>query len=221
MLYCKKCGVSVDGNPDFCPLCQGELSGVAENASKYPIIKKKNNGFSLSVKICVMLSITAVVICAVINYCLTRSLLGWWLYVLGAVLSFWLSFGAAVKRRGNIAKSIFFTTFVAVFIMCVWDFCTGRRGWSLDFVLPIASCAAMLSMAVIAKIQRLPIEQYIYYLILDIIFGVVPLILILCSVVKFLPLSLACVAASVLSLSALLIFEGKALKAEIIRRTHL
>ena len=135
--------------------------------------------------------------------------------------SFWFSFSVAVKRRGNIAKSIFFTTLVAAIISILWDLGTGWKAWSLNFVLPIASLSAMLAMAVIARIQNLPIEQYIYYLILDIIFGIIPLILIICGAVSFITLSLACVAASVLSLCALLIFNGKALKAEIIRRTHM
>ena len=79
----------------------------------------------------------------------------------------------------------------------------------------------MLAMAVTSRILKLPIEQYIYYMILDIIFALVPLILILTGAVTLIPLSLASVAASVLSLAALVIFEGRAVKAEIIRRTHL
>ena len=98
---------------------------------------------------------------------------------------------------------------------------TGYTGWSVDYVLPISLIAAMLAMAVTSRILKLPIEQYIYYMILDIIFALVPLILILTGAVTLIPLSLASVAASVLSLAALVIFEGRAVKAEIIRRTHL
>mgnify|MGYP006926044372 FL=1 len=221
MLYCKNCGVFVDGNPDCCPLCQGELEGEAESGAKYPHILPKKDFFSLSVKIAVMLTVAAVVVCAVADYSITRAPFGWWLYVAAGAISFWFSFSVAVKRRGNIAKSIFFTTLTAALISILWDLGTGWKAWSLNFVLPIASLAAMLAMAIIARIQNLPIEQYIYYLILDIIFGIVPLILIICGAVSFIPLSLACVAASVLSLCALLIFNGKALKAEIIRRTHM
>lgn len=221
MLYCKNCGVFVEGNPEHCPLCQGELEGEAESGAKYPQIAPKKSFFSLSVKIAVMLTVAAVVICAVTDYSITRVPFGWWLYVAAGAASFWFSFSVAVKRRGNIAKSIFFTTLAAAVISILWDLGTGWKAWSLNFVLPIASLSAMLAMAVIARIQNLPIEQYIYYLILDIIFGIIPLILIICGAVSFITLSLACVAASVLSLCALLIFNGKALKAEIIRRTHM
>ena len=209
MLYCKNCGVFVEGNPEHCPLCQGELEGKAESGATYPQIAPKKSFFSLSVKSAVMLTAAAVVICAVTYYRITRVPFGWWVYVAAGAASFWFSFSVAVKRRGNIAKSIFFTTLAAAIISILWDLGTGWKAWSLNFVLPIASLSAMLAMAVIARIQNLPIEQYIYYLILDIIFGIIPLILIICG------------AASVLSLCALLIFNGKALKAEIIRRTHM
>ena len=57
MLYCKNCGVFVEGNPEHCPLCQGELDGEAESGAKYPQIAPKKSFFSLSVKIAVMLSL--------------------------------------------------------------------------------------------------------------------------------------------------------------------
>ena len=64
MLYCKKCGVSVEGNPDYCPLCQGELSGTALGAQKYPAIQKKPNRLAFALKLAFMITLAAVVICA-------------------------------------------------------------------------------------------------------------------------------------------------------------
>lgn len=221
MLYCDKCGVSITGNPDFCPLCQGTLSGNAESGSSFPKIKAKKDYFSFALKIAAMASVTAICICIAIDYSKTDSFAGWWLYVAGGILSFWLSFWSALRRRKNIAKSIMFTTFMACLIVFLWDLFTGYKGWAIDYFLPISCCSAMLAMAVTAKVLNLKIEQYIYYLILDIVFGIIPLILILCGVVRFKILCIACVAVSIISLAALLIFQGKALRAEIIRRTHL
>ena len=87
--------------------------------------------------------------------------------------------------------------------------------------MPIVCCFAMLEMAIVANIQRLNIEDYIGYLIIDIIFGIVPLILLVFKVVNIVYPSIVCVLASIVSLTALILFEGKALKAEIVRRIHL
>jgi len=79
----------------------------------------------------------------------------------------------------------------------------------------------MIEMFIVASIKKLKIEDYIIYLIIDILFGIVPLILLLLDVVKIVYPSLICVVGSVISLTILIIFEGKALKAEIVRRIHL
>jgi len=78
----------------------------------------------------------------------------------------------------------------------------------------------MIEMFIVANIKKLKIEEYIVYLIIDILFGIVPLILLLLDIVNVVYPTLICVVESVISLSILILFEGKALKAEIVRRMH-
>lgn len=221
MLFCEKCGIKVNGRPDFCPLCQATLSGSPDGGDSFPAIKVKTSGFLLAIRIMALVSLAAVFICAAINYSEFGSFRGWWLYVAAGAASLWLPFGVAYRLHGNVTKSIIFTALTSCAVTFFWDLFTGYRGWSLDIVLPSVCCAAMLAMTIVARILKLRIEQYIYYLIIDIVFGIIPLILLLCGVIRFVYPSVACVAASAISLAALLIFEGKALRAEIIRRTHL
>jgi len=221
MLYCEKCRVSVKGRADYCPLCQGSLTGAPDGSDAFPTVSSKTDGFALAVRIAAFLTVAGVFICAATNYMMYESIAGWWLYVLGGAVSFWIPFAVAVKLRGNAIKSIIFTSIFCCIIAFFWDLCTGYIGWSLDIVLPSMCCIAMIVMAITARAQKLRIEMYIYYLIIDIVFGIVPLILLFCGAIRFVYPSVACVAASAISLVALLIFEGKALKAELIRRTHL
>lgn len=46
----------------------------------------------------------------------------------------------------------------------LWDHFTGWRGWSVDFVLPFGALAVQCSMVVIAKVNRLEREEYLFYL---------------------------------------------------------
>ena len=49
-----------------------------------------------------------------------------------------------------------------------WDWWTGGRlSWSVDFVIPLLLTGAMIAMAVIARVMRLKIQDYILYLMLD------------------------------------------------------
>ena len=76
-------------------------------------------------------------------------------------------------------------------------------------------------MAVIARVMRLKIQDYILYLMLDAIFGFIPFVLLLCGSLRVVYPSAACVAISIISLAALCLYEGKAMKNEILRRLHL
>jgi hypothetical protein len=79
----------------------------------------------------------------------------------------------------------------------------------------------MIAMTLLAKIQRLRIQDYILYLVMDCILGILSFALILAGAVRVAAPSAVCFGASVIFLGALLFFEGKALRAEFQRRLHL
>lgn len=106
-------------------------------------------------------------------------------------------------------------------IAFIWDLVTGYGGWSLDYVLPILSSAAMIAMVVVSKARRLDIQDYILYLLIDIILGIASFVLILTGAVRIVVPSAISFGGSVVFLAFLLFFEGQALWAEIQRRLHL
>lgn len=221
MLTCKKCNLTITGSLTRCPLCQGDLTGEAEpDQAVFPVVPPARHPHRVLLRLMMLASIAAAAICAAINLSLPED--GWWcLFVVGGLASFWLSFAILLKKRHNIPKGILWQVALISALAIGWDLCTGFYGWSLDYVVPILCICAMIAMAVISKIIKLRIEDYILYLILDIVFGIVPLILILCHVLDIVYPSAACVAASLVSLAALFLFEGQALRSEIARRMHL
>ena len=72
-----------------------------------------------------------------------------------------------------------------------------------------------------ARVRHLQIEDYIAYMLIDILFGAVSLILLLTGVVGSVIPSVICIALSAVFLSALLIFHGNSLMSEISRRMHM
>ena len=91
----------------------------------------------------------------------------------------------------------------------------------LRLAVYLISAALFIAMAVIARVMRLKIQDYILYLMLDAIFGFIPFVLLLCGSLRVVYPSAACVAISIISLAALCLYEGKAMKNEILRRLHL
>jgi hypothetical protein len=94
------------------------------------------------------------------------------------------------------------------------------KGWSINYVIPLVCVAAMISMALISKIIKLYIEDYILYIIIDGLFGIVPIIFIITGLLDVLYPSIICISISVISLATIIIFEDKRLIAEIKRRLH-
>lgn len=218
MRVCKKCGVKVRGAETCCPLCQHRLSGEPE-AEVYPQIPTVYRQHELFFKCLILSSVATGVVCAAVNLLIPGG--GWWsVFVALGILCFWVSLAYAVRKKDNIPKNITVQVFLVSVLSFGWDWLTGWRGWSLDFVIPIACGAAMLSLFIIAKVMKLPPEDYIVYFMVDILFGVIPLVFYLTGLIRIAVPSVVCISLSFLSLSALIVFEGKEMLRELIRRFH-
>lgn len=219
MRYCEKCGVKVRGGETACPLCQRSLSGEAEE-KVYPIVPTVYRQHEMFFKVLILSTIAVGVACAAVNLLLPRS--GYWsAFVALGILCFWISLAYAVRKKDNIPKDITVQVFIVSILSFGWDWLTGWRGWSLNFVIPIACSVALLSLAIVAKVMKMPPGDYIAYFTLDIVFGIVPLVFYLTGLVSFPIPSVVCISLSVLSLSALIVFEGKNMLLEMTKRFHI
>ncbi|NLB43322.1 MAG: hypothetical protein GX815_13935, partial [Clostridiales bacterium] len=124
-------------------------------------------------------------------------------------------------KRHNIPKNIMWLVLIVSLLSIFWDWRTGSGGWALDYVIPIVSVSAMFVMYVTAKIMNLGANDYIAYFLLDALFGIIPVIFILLGWINVIYPSVICVAVSIIFLSAILIFQGENIKAELSKRMHL
>ncbi len=220
MRYCEKCGVRVMGSAPRCPLCQGLLTGgAAKEEDVYPKIPFAEKPHRL-LRLLALGSVTAAVLCAAVLFCLPRysvaALAG-----MAGLISGWLAVGLAVKKRGKPLKAVFWQACVLSALALAWDYGTGWRGWSLDFVLPIMYICTMLAMAVTAGVLRLGPADYLVYLVMNILLGLIPLALLLAGALRVVYPAVACAGVSVILLAVLILFQGPALKGELLRRLHL
>lgn len=221
MYYCENCRVRVTGAPRRCPLCQGDLSGQAGGSGNvFPTVGAMADPRRFWINLAILLTVAVAAICVTFN--LSPRSTGWWsLFVLAGLASFWIAFTLAVRKRKNIPQTIIWLTAVISIMAVAWDYFTQFRGWSIDYVVPILCTCAMIAMAVLARLTHLGIEDYIIYLIIDSVLGIVPVIFIIFDWLRVEIPSIICVVSSVVSLTALVLFEGPALQAELHRRTHL
>lgn len=221
MLTCRNCKIILSGKYRCCPLCQGDLEGTPEAAGNvFPVIPVRRNAHRALSAWLAFGSVAAVSVCVAVNLILPSG--GWWfLFVVCGIVSVWISLALVLKKRRNIPKTILWQVGVLSILAYVWDRFTGFQGWSLNYVFPILCTSAMLTMSVIARIRKLDIQNYIFYLIIDCVFGILSFTLLVMGRISVVIPSAVCFASTIIFLAALLFFEGKALLAEIQRRFHL
>lgn len=222
MLRCEHCQVDLPGEQNRCPLCQSKPSGTEDGSNnRFPSLPE----FRLTVSRILMAwsafgTVCVAAICITINLILPAG--GWWsLFILAGIASLWIDFALILLKRKNLPKNILWQVAVVSLIAFLWDILTGFRGWSLDYVFPILCSCGMVAMTIVAKARRLDIQDYIMYLVIDCILGIVSFILILADAVRVVIPSAISFGSSIIFLGFLLFFEGKALWAEIQRRLHL
>lgn len=220
MLDCKKCGVRLTGRPERCPLCHGELFGEPEGENIFPDISYEKMEQRFLVRLLAFGTVIVIVLCAAVNYVVPEY--GWWfMFVVAGLLSVWIAAANTVKKRGNLLKSVLWQVCVDSVLLVLWDFGMGFLKWSVDFVLPVLYICSIIAMFVIAFCKHIQPQDYLLYLVLDILIGLIPAILLLTEVVQVIYPSVVCVVVSVVAMAALILFNGQALKNELIRRLHL
>lgn len=223
MQYCDKCGVRIAGNRKRCPLCQGILSGIGEPENEvFPVLPRRYSQSGLLLRAMVFLSVTAAVVCFAINAIFPVGRI-WSLFVAAGIAFMWLGLATALRKRHNIPKTILWEVVLLSVFSVFWDWLAGAQwsGWSVDYVIPSLCAFALLSMMVIAKILHLQVEDYLIYLMIGILFGILPLAFLLTGIVNVRYPSILCVAASVVFLTALLSFKEKNMRAELKKKLHL
>ena len=154
------------------------------------------------------LCIVVAVVCGMLNY-LTLETLNWFWFAAAGCFCGWLVVFVAYAKRRNILKNEAWQLLIITILCILWDHFTGWRGWSLDFVFPFGSLAVLGSVPVIARVNHLESEEYLYYFMQAAMIGCVPLILVWTGLVHYKIPSVVCVGISFLVLAGLFIFQKK------------
>ena len=219
MMYCEKCGIHLAGSISRCPLCQSSLSGEPEEGA-FPVLAGEKKAHGLILRLAALTTVVVLVICAAVNLSLPESG-SWFWFVAAGLVSLWLLLGVAAWKRRNPLKSIVWLLAVVSALVLLWDWRTGFAGWSVNFVLPIFISCTQFAVAAVAITLRLLPSEYLLYLILCILAGLLPLISLFCGVLQVVYPSVICGGISAIFLAVLLLFRGAPLKDEILRRLHL
>ena len=221
MQSCDNCKVSMKGNHDVCPLCGGIIEeSTAKEEEVFPQIPTIYQEFNIFIRILILVSLSVVIISFAINAIFSKES-RWSILVAACILCMWISMFFIIRKKNNIPKTILWQVFLIGILSVIWDSSMGWIGWSIDYVIPSICVGAMIVMAIAAKLLKIGVRDLTVYLLVDAIFGCIPIIFLLFGGLNVYFPSVICVAASAISLSALILFEGDNMKAELNKRMHI
>lgn len=221
MRECQHCRVRIRGTSDRCVLC-GNLLSPAENGETeeiFPQIPPVSDSH-LAVRIMAFISVCILVLSFAVRI-MVPTRVNWPIFVALGLLSMWLSLAVLLRKSHNVPKTILWQATVVSLLSLFWDWQTGWRGWSLDFLVPIAIVTAIVLMYIMARIMRLSVRDYITYALLDSLLGMVPIVFLLLHWVRMPIPSILCVSLSMIFLAAIVIFQGESMRKELHKTLHL
>ncbi|GAA0371479.1 hypothetical protein GCM10008932_23490 [Alkalibacterium iburiense] len=220
MQYCKACQAQIKGNWSVCPLCQTSLergTEELEESSFLPVSlrfnrKKVMKGFTLASFIVIVLYFVAHFIWRFRFFGLE--------YVLFGLMISWLMTVLLIRKRRNVVKGIVYVLIIFSLLSLYFDYVNGWLGWSVTFAIPILCIAAILAMFISIQLVDLKADDYILYLQLAAIVGIIPLLFLLMNWVGHpLPSALSVLFSVIITLIVLL-KHGKKVKRELQKRMH-
>ena len=221
MKYCNKCKTHITGSLIYCPLCQNELVVVDEKVEElYPSTYENDTTNHTILKILGFISVVLSILAIFINIIIPAQI--WWSFIVVATLvCLWVSLLFAISKHKNIVKYLLHESIVISLFSIFLDYFTGAHGWAITFVIPVIFTLAMIVMYLLSKILRLQAGEYMIYLLLDALFGIIPILFLVTDSVKYTIPSFVCILVSLISVIALIIFEGRAMLSELKRRLHI
>lgn len=220
MLYCKACKAYIAGVHKHCPLCGDQLSGEGEEAPCYPLPSNDDNWNRRFIQFLSIAVLSVAIVCISVNILVPTPV--WWaaFVVLGLGCG-WLWAVVGVVKKANLLNNITWQTVLICCLAFLWDWLTGWRGWSADFVYPFVCTGAMLAVIILSRVLHLPDRDYIVYLVIAVLMAIAPVIFLLTGILQNVIPSIICIAAALLVISELLVFHFKAMRREIFKKLHM
>ena len=219
MRHCKSCKLEIENNLTKCPLCgtyTEETSDIYNN--DYPKVKISYL-YDLINKCILFFAISTSIVSLFVNRYLASST-PWSIIAIVGVFYIYLSARLILKKGKNYGFFIMTQVVFVSVLTFVIDYFLGYLGWSVNYVIPFVIISGSIVITTISIIQPFKYKEYIIYLFIITLLGLIPLILIFSHVAKVYWTNAVCVLYSVLTVIGMLLFTHRRFKTELKRRLH-
>lgn len=223
MKHCDLCGVEVDTNKNICPLCYNQLVEISKKQTPelYATDTEKQQKKSkiLLAKIFFALSLIVVCVTGYINYATKTK--PWSVVVLVGILYLWVTIAHTIISRSTPFKKIFLQIASLSVLLFTTNQIFSSNDWLVCYVYPALACTTGLILAFIVAVSKKR-KTYIYsFCSIDFVLGLVSAILLLLKLDSFKLINQINIIFLALCIAMYLIFAGKIIKTEFVRKFHI
>lgn len=212
MQICPKCKIQIRGRKSCCPLCQSSLKETeGELSPAFPTLKRKKISNITFIKMCTFLFVALEIVFITINI-MTHSAYPAIGPVMLGLLVGWITILTTMYLRNNLLKVITWEVIVAIVVDVYIDIKTGFKGWSVNWMIPLTLIALAIATIVIAHVLKLRLDEYILYIVMDIVMALLQIIFIKNGRNTFPWPAVISIMAYLILLAAVLIFRFRDLK---------
>lgn len=223
MDYCENCKASIKGDWEICPLCQTSMKQENNEDKKTgtsflndPLLFNRDQAKQTFFRVSLLLILLYFI--AQIFYPFKFFGLE---YILFGLFITWTLGIIFVRKRRNLAKVITYYLLLISLATIYFDYLFGWRGWSITFVVPIINMSALLAIFIAMQVINLKVQDYVLYLQLVALFGLIPLLFLIMNWVGHPLPSLLSVILSIIMFIGVLIRYRKLLIRELQKRMHI
>lgn len=220
---CENCKASIKGDWEICPLCQTSMKQENSEDKKTgtsflndPLLFNRDQAKQTFFRVSLLLILLYFI--AQIFYPFKFFGLE---YILFGLFITWTLGIIFVRKQRNLAKVITYYLLLISLATIYFDYLFGWRGWSITFVVPIISMSALLAIFIAMQVINLKVQDYVLYLQLAALFGLIPLLFLIMNWVGHPLPSLLSVILSIIMFIGVLIRYRKLLIRELQKRMHI
>lgn len=223
MKHCKDCNVDVNSTEKYCPLCFNELEEVDEKGNAYYTVthvkpRTITNNHMLS-KVFFLLSICLVGVCAVINI-LTHTE-PWSVIVAMSFLYVWIFVRHTILSSRNIFEKILFQLVGIIGLLLTTNLISGGGLWFAEFVLPSIELLALLVLDFMLIVSKKRKYYLLSFFLIDLILLVSSIIFVSINYCDHKIMHIITLFVTALSMLGIILFGGKSLRQEFLKKFHL
>lgn len=142
-MYCKNCGVHVDGIYDVCPLCKSPLEGEPAERPLYPEkhIRKIGHPVTFS-SVYLIVALLINVICIAVNLTVARKYL-WCVFALILTLYGYFTLKTTVFYKGPNGAKVFSQTLMLSVIFITAQYIFKTKEWCFAYAMPVTVISSL------------------------------------------------------------------------------